>query len=150
MPSQSVILTFPGSLVDKPVVSRAIRLFDIEFNILRASVTPSEEGRILAIVSSGGEEGIEASLDYFRQAGVGVVLPVRNLVWNEDKCISCGACTGHCPSGALALDGGTAEVVFTAGKCIACELCIPACGYGAVESVEGLLDRTGGSRWPGR
>jgi ferredoxin len=147
MPSKSVILTFPGELVDKPVVSSAIRRFDIEVNILQAFVTPSEEGRILAIVSAGDEKELQASLDYIRQAGVDVVLPVRNLVWNEDLCTSCGACTGQCASGALSLDDVSGEIVFRSEKCIACELCIPACGYSAVESVSGHLGRAGVPTW---
>jgi ferredoxin len=150
MPSKSVILTFPGSLVDKPVVSGAIRRFDIEVNILQAFVTPSEEGRILAIVSADDEDELQSSLEYFRQAGVDVVLPVRNLVWDEERCVSCGACVGQCASGALALDEETGEAVFRPERCIACELCIPACGYGAVESVSGHLGRTGGPSWPRR
>jgi ferredoxin len=147
MPSKSVILTFPGALVDKPVVSGAIRRFDIEVNILQAFVTPSEEGRILAIVSSDDESEMEASLDYFRGAGVEVVLPVRNLVWNEERCTSCGACTGHCATGALAIDAVTGGVEFHPEKCIACELCIPSCGYAAVESVSGHLGRAGVTSW---
>jgi L-aspartate semialdehyde sulfurtransferase ferredoxin len=146
MPSKSVILTFPGELVDKPVVSRAIRRYDIEVNILQAFVTPSEEGRILAIVSAGGEKELQASLDYFRQAGVDVALPVRNLVWNQDLCTSCGACTGQCAPGALSLDA-SGEILFEPGKCIACELCIPSCGYAAVESVSGHLGRAGVPTW---
>jgi ferredoxin len=146
MPSKGVILAFPGELVDKPVVSRAIRRFDIEVNILQAFVMPGEEGRILAIVSAGDEKELQASLAYFRQAGVDVILPVRNLVWNQDLCTSCGACTGQCAPGALSLDA-SGEIQFESEKCMACELCIPSCGYAAVESVTVHLGRAGVPAW---
>jgi len=68
---------------------------------------------------------------------------IRNLVWDEDACVHCGACAGQCPSGAFHVEEETRKVVFEHDKCIACELCIPACSYGAVQSVSDHLKRTG-------
>jgi L-aspartate semialdehyde sulfurtransferase ferredoxin len=74
---------------------------------------------------------------------VHVILPLRNLVWDEASCVGCGACVGQCPSAAFTVKDKTQDVVFTGERCIACKLCIPACSYGAVELVSHHLRRTG-------
>lgn len=139
---ENAFLRFPKGLVNEPVISRVIRDFDVEVNILQASITPEEDGHMFAIF--GGERGaVNSALDFLREREVRVVLPARNLVWDEELCVHCGACVGQCPSSAFSLHEQTLEVVFDAGRCIACELCIPACSYGAVEPISDHLRRTG-------
>ena len=72
-----------------------------------------------------------------------VILPARNLVWDEEACVHCGACIGQCTSSAFSIEDDRRTVSFDAERCIACELCIPACSYGAVESIGAHLRRSG-------
>jgi ferredoxin len=139
---RSAILRFPRTLVDQPIVSRVIRDFDVEVNILQASITPEEDGHMFAFFK-GERAAVGGALDFLRAERVRVILPAKHLVWSAERCTHCGACVGQCTSSAFAVDPATFEVVFDAARCIACELCIPACAYGAVESIGDHLARKG-------
>ncbi|MEE9366326.1 MAG: NIL domain-containing protein, partial [Dehalococcoidales bacterium] len=47
--SKRVVLHFPRRLVEQPVVYRLVKDYNLEFNILRASITaePEEEGLLV-------------------------------------------------------------------------------------------------------
>lgn len=47
-----------------------------------------------------------------------------------DSCISCGACAGGCPVGAIAEGAGKFEI--DADKCISCGACAGGCPVGAI------------------
>ncbi len=47
-----------------------------------------------------------------------------------DACISCGACSGECPVGAIA--EGDGAFVIDAGSCIDCGACTGACPTDAI------------------
>ena len=44
MISKRIVLHFPKRLVDEPIVYNLIKEHDLKFNILKASITPEEEG----------------------------------------------------------------------------------------------------------
>jgi Fe-S-cluster-containing hydrogenase component 2 len=44
--------------------------------------------------------------------------------------VGCGVCTRVCPTGAISLDAGTAEI--DQAKCIGCYNCVQACPRGAI------------------
>jgi len=136
------IFRFPADRADKPLISHVIRDCEVEVNILQARITPEQDGHMFAIFS-GSRSAVDSAFDYLKKNRVRVILPARNLVWDEDACVHCGACAGQCPSGAFHVEDETRKVVFEHDKCIACELCIPACSYGAVESIADHLKRTG-------
>lgn len=142
MKKKSAILNFPKDLIDRPVISHIVRNFDVEVNIIQASITPEEDGRMFVIFKGEGTS-IENALAYLEQSNVRVLLPTRNLIWDQVKCVSCTACVGQCGSGALTVEAVTYEVSFDSERCIACDLCIPACSYGAIESLGDHLKRTG-------
>ncbi len=142
MIQKSVILNFPRTLVDKPVISRVIRDFDVEVNILQAYITPDEEGRMFTLFKGDGP-AVNGALDYLRKNDVRTILPVKNLVWDDELCVHCGACVGQCLSGAFTQDPVTMKTVHDPGKCVACELCILSCWYGAIESIGDHLRKTG-------
>lgn len=142
MIQKSVILNFPRTLVDKPVISAVVRNYDVEVNILQAHITPDEEGQMFTLFKGHGP-AVNRALDYLRENHVRTILPVKNLVWDEQRCVHCGACVGQCLSSAFTQDPVTMKTVHDAGKCVACELCIPACGYGALESINDHLRKTG-------
>ena len=133
------MLRFPREFVGKPVISNLIRKYGMEVNILHARIHPTEEGRMLAQVN-GSDDQITASLEYLVSSGVEVYLPENNFIWQEKKCVHCGACAGICPSGAFTFSTTTFEVEFDISKCILCELCIEVCYYSAIQSVEDYIE----------
>ncbi len=132
MSSKKVVLHFPRRLVDQPIIYRLSRDFDLEFNILRASVTPKEEG-LMVLELLGRDESIREALEYLEDKGVKVQMLARDVSRDEDRCTHCGVCVSVCPVEAFSVDRHTAEVVFDKDKCIACELCVKVCPYRAMK-----------------
>ncbi|MBW2264468.1 MAG: 4Fe-4S binding protein [Deltaproteobacteria bacterium] len=94
-------------------------------------------------IFKGERHQVDRALDFLRENEVQTILPVKNLVWDEELCVHCGACVGQCLSSAFNTEAESRRTVFDAEKCLACELCIPACSYGAVESIGDHLERLG-------
>jgi ferredoxin len=118
--------------VDKPIICDLVRRFDLRFSILKAQVTPKEEG--LMVLEIMGEDGsTDRGVEFLIQSGVKVQPLSQDIVRNEARCIHCGACVPTCPSGALTIDRKTMRVEFDNEKCIACEHCIKACPPRAME-----------------
>lgn len=130
--SHRIVLKFQHRLVDQPIVYRLIKDYNLIFNILKAYVTPDEEG-LLVLEISGEEKDYERGIKYLKDLGVNVQPLSQDIVLNIQKCIHCGACVVICPTGALALDKETSKIKFYEDKCIACLLCIPACPVRAIE-----------------
>lgn len=132
MVSERVVLKFPHRLVDQPIICRMVKDFDLEFNILKAYVTPNEEG-LLVLELRGEDKDFKKALKFVRSLGVTVQPLSKDIKRNEAKCTHCGACVPICPTGALVIDPETRKVNFYDNKCIACELCIKACPPRAME-----------------
>jgi ferredoxin len=130
--SRRIVLHFPRRLVDRPIVYRLIRDYDLEFNILKASVTPDEEG-LMVLELKGKQEDYDKGIKYLTKAGVRIQSLSRNVIRNEEKCTHCGACITVCPTGAFELEPLTRRVKFYDKKCLACGLCIKACPPRAME-----------------
>lgn len=118
--------------MDQPVVSNLVREYDLTFNILRANITPQEEG-LMVLELAGDDERLDAGLKYIDGLGVRIQPLSRDIQMNEEKCTQCGACIAVCPSGALSLNIETREVTYESDKCIACERCVPVCPPRAME-----------------
>ena len=52
--SKKVVMRFPKNLVDQPIVCRLVKDHNLVFNILKASVTPNEEGLLVMELNTGG------------------------------------------------------------------------------------------------
>ena len=130
--SRRVVLHFPPRLVDKPIVSRMVKDFSLEFNILRASISPGEEG-LMVVELSGEQRNYDKGVKYLTEAGVRIQSLSQDVVRNESRCTHCGACITLCPTGAFSLEPGTRKVIFDNSKCVVCELCIKACPPRAME-----------------
>jgi len=130
--SRRVVLHFPPRLVDKPIVSRMVKDFSLEFNILRASISPGEEG-LMVVELSGERRNYDKGVKYLTEAGVRIQSLSQDVVRNESRCTHCGACITLCPTGAFSLEPGTRKVIFDNSKCVVCELCIKACPPRAME-----------------
>lgn len=122
-----VVLTFPPEKVQNPVAYHLVKDFDLKINILRARVDLNEEGKLLIEIENHDNESIQNGLQYARDQGVTVELVDRELQWEEDECIHCGACTAVCRSGALSLNAPDWRLTLDKQKCTACGLCVSAC-----------------------
>lgn len=130
--SKRIVLHFPKRLVDRPIVSRLVKDYALEFNILKALVTPEEEG-LLVLELSGEQQDYDKGIRYLTKAGVKIQSLSQDVLRNEERCTHCGACITICPSGAFELDPVTRRVNFYDEKCVACGLCIKACPPRAME-----------------
>lgn len=132
MISKRIVLHFPHRLVDQPIVYRLVKDFNLRFNILKASVTPQEEG-LMVLELSGEKDNYNSGIKYLKECGVKIQPLSRDVVRNEAKCTDCGACVPICPTQALEVDPKTRKVIFHNKKCIACELCVKICPTRAME-----------------
>ncbi|MBL7164924.1 MAG: 4Fe-4S binding protein [Dehalococcoidales bacterium] len=130
--SRRIVLHFPRRLVDRPIVYRLIKDYDLEFNILKASVTPEEEG-LMVLELKGKQEKYDAGIRYMVDAGVRIQSLSQSVTRNEERCTQCGVCMTICPTGAFELDVETRRVTFHDDKCLACGLCIKTCPPRAME-----------------
>lgn len=126
MVKKRIVLTFPHNMVDKPIVYKLVKDFDLTFNILQAKIMPNEEG-IMVIELEGKKENYAKGVDYLKESGVKIEPLSKEVLRDEDRCTHCGACVTVCPTEALYVDKKTMKVIFDAEKCIACELCVKAC-----------------------
>ncbi len=132
MQKKRVVFNYPPHVVEQPVISKLVKEFDLTVNILRARITPKEEGR-LVLEMTGKKQAMEAGLHYIRELGVQVQSLAQDVKWHEERCTHCTACIAICPPKALDVDRREMKVSFYRDRCIACELCIPVCPYQAME-----------------
>ncbi len=132
MASRRVVFHYPRHLIDAPIISRLANAYGLEFNILRANITPQSEG-LMVLGLEGPSKSLDSALAWVREQGVEVQPLEKDVVRNAQKCTHCGACVTICPTEALRKDLDTQEVLFVAEDCIACELCVPACPPRAME-----------------
>jgi len=132
MVRKRIVLHFPHRLVDQPIIYKLVKEHDLQFNILKAYVTPQEEG-LMVLELSGKKEDFDKGIEYLQSCGVKIQPLSQDVIRNEAKCIDCGVCVPICPTGALSIDPITRKVHFYDNKCIACELCVKACPSRAME-----------------
>ena len=132
MISKRIVLYFPQRLADQPIVYRLVKDYDLEFNILKAYISPEEEGR-LVLELSGEEQDYEQGIQYLTQVGVTVKPLSRDIARNERRCSHCGVCVPLCPADAFVVEPSTREVHFHDNQCIACGLCVKVCPLQAME-----------------
>ena len=126
MISKRIVIKFPAKLVDQPVIYKLVKEFNLVFNILRARVTPKEEGE-LVIELKGEDASYAGAIKYLKDLGITVQSLSQDVTRDEERCTHCGACITICPTGALYMEKKTMFVIFDAEKCNACELCVSGC-----------------------
>ena len=124
--SRKIVLHFPPLVTGQPVVYRLAKDFDLKFNIIKASVSPGEEG-LLILELSGNQESYDRGIQYLNEVGVKIQSLSQDIVRDEARCTHCGACITVCPTGAFSLESKTRRVLFDHSKCVVCGLCIKAC-----------------------
>ena len=132
MISKRIVLHFPHKLVDQPIVYKLVKEYNLEFNILKAFVTPEEEG-LLVLELTGENKNFDQGVKYLKSAGVKVQPLSQDIKRNEKRCTDCSVCVPICPTEALVVDQSSRKVNFYNDKCIACELCVKACPIEAME-----------------
>ena len=132
MYSQRIVLHFPSGLVDKPIVNKLVKDFNLEFNILKALVNPKEEG-LMVLELIGEKRDYEKALQYLKSSNVKFQTLSKDVARDEKKCVHCGLCVGICPVSAFEVDPASREIVFLKEKCIACEMCVKVCPYKAMQ-----------------
>jgi ferredoxin len=132
--SKKVVLHFPRRLVEQPVIYHLVKDYNLEFNILKASITaePETEG-LLVLQLKGEQEEYDRGIKFLLKSGVKIQALSQDVTRNEARCTHCGACVTVCPPGAFEVDPETRQVAFFDEKCVACGLCIKACPPRAME-----------------
>ena len=130
--SRRIVLHFPKRLVDRPIVYRLVKDYDLEFNILKAFFTQEEEG-LMVLEISGEQQDYDKGIKYLTTSGVRIQSLSQDVTRNEERCTHCGACITICPTAAFELDSLTRQIKFYGDKCVACGICIMACPPRAME-----------------
>ena len=128
---KKISLRFPRHLVDRPVVYHLIKDYNLELNILKASIS-SEEGHMV-LELRGERADFDKGIDYLTGTGLIIDTLCREITRNEDRCTDCGACVTVCPVNSFIVDTQTREVTFNEDTCIVCGLCILSCPSRAME-----------------
>ncbi len=132
MATRIYILRFPKETSSEPMIYQLVKQYDIEFNILKADILPQREG-VMILELKGVKDKVKKALDYLKSFGVRAERLAASINRDDEKCFQCGACTGICPVGALAIKRPEMEVVFDPEKCTGCSLCVPICPVRAME-----------------
>ena len=132
MYSRMLVLRFPKTEVEKPIVCYLASDFDLTFNILRATILPRKEG-VMVLELSGRRKDFNKGVQYLKESGVNVQAVGQDIKRNTTKCTHCGACTAVCPTGALSIERPEMIVLFNQKKCSVCGLCVSACPPRAME-----------------
>jgi L-aspartate semialdehyde sulfurtransferase ferredoxin len=131
--SKILILRFPKTEVEKPIVCLLAKDYDLTFNILNAAVLPRKEG-IMVLELSGTRKNFKDGVQYLKNQGVQVQNASQEVKRIQKRCTHCGACTAVCPTGALSVQRPELSIKFDQKKCSVCELCLPACPTRAMEA----------------
>ncbi|QGY41229.1 4Fe-4S dicluster domain-containing protein [Pseudodesulfovibrio cashew] len=121
-----VYLSFPPEASGRPVICNLTRLFDLNFNILKADISPRHLGSMTLEVS-GMEEDFHKGISYLKENGIRITPVAHKIFRNEESCVHCGLCTAMCPTDALSLEMSTRKVIFDVEKCSACGMCTRIC-----------------------
>ena len=111
MVSKRIVLKFPHKLLDKPIVYKLVKEFDLVFNILQAKITPKEEG-LMVLELKGKKENYAEGIKYLTGLGVKIQPLSQDVTRDEAKCTHCGACISVCPTEALHIDKKSMKVIF--------------------------------------
>lgn len=132
MNTRIYVLKFPKEVIDQPIISNLVKKYDLEFNILKATILLQQEG-VMVLEFLGHKANVKKGIAYLNEMGVSVKSMAGNIHRDEEKCYQCGACTGVCPTGALSLHRPDMAVLFDEEKCTACGLCVSVCPARAME-----------------
>ena len=79
------MLHFPPNRTGQPVVCRLVKDFGLTFNIIRASVSPGQEG-LLVLELSGERKNYDKGIKYLKETGIEIQSLSQDVVRDEVKC----------------------------------------------------------------
>jgi len=120
------VLKFPKENIDRPIICKLVKEYDVEFNIIKADINLQQEG-LMVLELIGHKANVQEGLRYLKSVGVKVEKVAAGIRRDDEKCFQCGACTGICPTGALSIKRPEMEVLFDPEKCSGCGLCVTVC-----------------------
>jgi ferredoxin len=126
------VLDFPRQYTEKPITYHLIKDYDIEVTILRAMITPDDEGRMM-VEMKASEAKLNKAMDYLKGLDIKVTPLAHDIMFKEDSCTHCTYCVALCPVGAFEVEPPEMRVSFKKETCILCEQCARVCPYRAVE-----------------
>jgi ferredoxin len=132
MKKRRVVLSFPPSTVEDPIIYHLIRDYGLMVNILRATIDPGKQGRMVVDLS-GEDTQLSLAFNSLESLEVEVEPLAEEIQHMEERCSSCTACIPICPTGALQVDRGSWLVSYDAEKCVVCLSCVDVCPYKAVQ-----------------
>jgi len=133
MMTKKILLSFPQKSAGQPMAMELIKTYHLDFNILKAFIDDNIKGTLLLEIK-GEEADIEAGIVFLRQNQIGVKDIQSVVEVDENKCVSCGACTAVCAVGALEMTDDW-SLVHHDDKCLECMLCVKACPMRAIHAV---------------
>ncbi|MFC1863295.1 NIL domain-containing protein [Thermodesulfobacteriota bacterium] len=131
MVSKRVVLRFPKKIAGNPIVYKLAKDYDLAFNILKADVSPDEEGRLVLEIQ-GEKNNYEKGLKFINESGIDVEPLSKDILRNDELCAQCGVCVPMCPSDSFEVDPTTRSVEFHDDNCVVCGLCVKICPYHAM------------------
>jgi len=127
-----LLITFPNSTGDKPIVYNLIKKYDLELNIIKASFDFNFQGTLFVEVD-GRSEDIAKALEFIESEGVVADFISSTISVDEKECVECGVCTSACQSQALTLTEDQ-SLLFHNNRCVGCNLCIKVCPSRAIRN----------------
>jgi NAD-dependent dihydropyrimidine dehydrogenase PreA subunit len=126
-----VVLSFPPSRVEDPVIYHLIKDHGLMVNILRATIDPGKQGRMV-VEMSGEETEVSAGLNYLEGMEVKVE-PLAEEIMHLQERHELYRLRASLPDRALDVNRRNWFVSYDSSKCVVCLSCIEACPYKAME-----------------
>lgn len=126
MSNRIYVLKFPKETIDQPIISKLVKKYGVEFNILKADINLQQEG-VMVLEMMGHKTKVDEGIKFLKDVGVQVERVAAGIRRDDEKCFQCGACTGVCPTGALSIRRSDMAVPFDPDKCTGCGLCVAVC-----------------------
>ena len=128
--TKKVVISFPDGEASRPLIYELIKKYDIMVSIIKADIDGGRSGKLVLELDSDSEH-IAQAIDFMQKSGVDVSPLEKKISYDDSKCVSkcvsCGACTSACPSGALSIGAPDWKLRFQPDKCVVCKMCITAC-----------------------
>ncbi len=127
------VLDYGADTVEDPVIWKLVKDYDLKVNIIRAAISPGQEGNLLVEIDTEDEDKFKDALSWLESVKVNCAPVSKRIRWDEDRCINCGSCSGVCSSGAISMDRTTWNLQVDLDKCVACGLCVRTCPLSCFE-----------------
>jgi len=122
-----LLLKYPLPLDVMPYTAEVILETGSKINIDLAT-----RGELIVDVPGDDVDDVAAR---FQEKGVEVRRLTELIVWDEERCIHCGACISVCQTKVFTFDTSW-KINLEEEKCVRCEVCVKACPLTALTCVE--------------